>query len=270
MLKTGASRFGASALAVAQATGINLVELSKWNCCGTVYSLDETNLMPKLAALRNLVYAEQDGFRDLVTLCSMCYNTLRQTDIFVQRKGLQTLNDFLHPLPAYNGTVRVHHFLRFLLDNANLEEIKGRVTNPLENLPVALYYGCLLLRPVSVAIDDPENPSILNSILSCLGARPITFPLSNECCGAYQSAAKKDAVTKRGTLILESARSQGAKVLAVSCPLCHFNLSRAQLKLRQDGDPEPVSIIYFTELMALAMGLDYSETAGLESRGAEA
>ncbi|MCP4707062.1 MAG: heterodisulfide reductase, subunit B, partial [Planctomycetes bacterium] len=38
-LKTAAKNFEISAVAVAAALDIELVELPKWNCCGTVHSL---------------------------------------------------------------------------------------------------------------------------------------------------------------------------------------------------------------------------------------
>ena len=38
-LKTTARNFEISAIAAARALGIELVELPRWNCCGTVFSL---------------------------------------------------------------------------------------------------------------------------------------------------------------------------------------------------------------------------------------
>lgn len=269
-LKTNARCFEDSALAVSKALGIKLLELSNWNCCGTVHSLDAVNAMLHLAAVRNLVQAEKEGAKKLVTLCSMCYNTLQQARLSMftgQNFNKSAINEFLGEDSDRGLKVAVFHLLQLLGHQAQLETLKKLIVNPLKNVIVAPFYGCLLLRPRQVAIDDPENPTILATILSCLGARVVDFPLKNECCGAYQVSIHKSAVARRVSLILESARSEGAGILAVSCPLCHSNLVTFQDKsCKGNRGLKPVSILYFSELMAEAMGLDYS---GKESSAAQ-
>ncbi|MEW6328217.1 MAG: CoB--CoM heterodisulfide reductase iron-sulfur subunit B family protein [Thermodesulfobacteriota bacterium] len=265
-LKTDARDFESSALAVAGALGIEAAELSRWNCCGTVYSLDAVNLIPRLASVHNLIRAEEEGFSEMMTLCSMCYNTLKRTNnLFTSKNtGLSAINDFLCLKPGYNGRIKIYHFLEFLREKIRPEQVKDLVTSPLEGLAVAPYYGCLLLRPREIAIDDPEKPEILTPFLSALGAKVINFPLNNECCGAYQTAVHQEAVARRACRIIGSAQSEGADMIAASCPLCHYNLSALQnaLTSRQSG-PKAMPIVYFTELMAQAMGLNYK--AGVEA-----
>ncbi|MDO9463076.1 MAG: heterodisulfide reductase-related iron-sulfur binding cluster, partial [Deltaproteobacteria bacterium] len=197
-LKTDARDFESSALAVAGALGIEVAELSRWNCCGTVYSLDAVNLMPRLASVHNLIRAEEEGFSEIMTLCSMCYNTLKRTNnLFTSRNcDLATINDFLCPEPDYSGRVKIYHFLEFLREKIRPEQVKSLVVSPLAGVAVAPYSGCLLLRPKEIAIDDPEKPEILTPILSALGAKVIDFPLNNECCGAYQTTIHQEAVVR--------------------------------------------------------------------------
>lgn len=259
-LKTDARDFESSALAVARALGIEVAELSRWNCCGTVYSLDAVNLMPRLASVHNLIRAEEEGFSEIMTLCSMCYNTLKRTNnLFTSRNSdLATINDFLCPEPDYSGRVKIYHFLEFLREKIKPEQVKSLVVSPLAGVAVAPYYGCLLLRPKEIAIDDPEKPEILTPILSALGAKVIDFPLNNECCGAYQTTIHQEAVVRRAYRIINSAQSEGADMIAVSCPLCHYNLSALQGLVRSTHPGlKAMPIIYFTEVMARAMGLDY-------------
>jgi heterodisulfide reductase subunit B len=54
-LKTKAKNFEDSAIASMAILGVNLVELPRWNCCGTVYSLAEDDLIHHVAAVRTLV-----------------------------------------------------------------------------------------------------------------------------------------------------------------------------------------------------------------------
>jgi heterodisulfide reductase subunit B len=52
--------------------------------------------------------------------------------------------------------------------------------------------------------------------------------------------------------VLENARARGADVVAVACPLCHSNLDTRQKKM---GLAEPMPVMYFTQLMAVAFGM---------------
>jgi len=50
----------------------------------------------------------------------------------------------------------------------------------------------------------------------------------------------------------------------VSCPLCGFNLGQAQNELRQkDGDFRDMPVIYFTQLLALSLGVE-PKTCGFD------
>ncbi|MHA1356112.1 MAG: heterodisulfide reductase, subunit B, partial [Candidatus Heimdallarchaeota archaeon] len=51
-----------------------------------------------------------------------------------------------------------------------------------------------------------------------------------------------------------------ADIILVSCPLCQFNLDRRQKEARELNPSLPeIPIVYFTQLMALAMGVDHKE-----------
>ncbi|MGA2240386.1 MAG: hypothetical protein ABSG74_14370, partial [Candidatus Bathyarchaeia archaeon] len=54
----------------------------------------------------------------------------------------------------------------------------------------------------------------------------------------------------------QAARSHGAKLLTVSCPLCKYNLEASQ---KQDpaasSSSEPLPVVYFTQLLGLALGV---------------
>jgi heterodisulfide reductase subunit B len=57
--------------------------------------------------------------------------------------------------------------------------------------------------------------------------------------------------------ILSHAVGEGAEAVALSCPLCAFNLDYRQVEVRRlHPDLEGIPIFYFTQLMALAFGLD--------------
>jgi heterodisulfide reductase subunit B len=59
-------------------------------------------------------------------------------------------------------------------------------------------------------------------------------------------------VLKLSGNLIRHAQAVGADIVAVACPLCHTNLDARQFQMELD---EPLPILYFTQLMALAMGL---------------
>jgi heterodisulfide reductase subunit B len=125
-------------------------------------------------------------------------------------------------------------------------------------LRVGAYYGCLLLRPYDeMKLDNPHRPTVMEHLLASVGCTPIDYPSRTECCGSYLGVGSPEAMTSLSRGIVESARSHGAKIIAVSCPLCKYNLEVSQSQLSASAsDFEAVPIIYFTQLLGLAFGLD--------------
>ncbi len=258
-LKTRAKNLEDSAIASMAALGIELVELPRWNCCGTVYSLAEDDLVHHLAAVRNLIRVKEQGNGRVVTLCSFCYNTLKRANLLVKNDAEKrnTLNSFMDEEPDYEGEVEVVHLLEILRDDIGWEAIREKVKFPLQALKLAPYYGCTLLHPQEVAIDQVERPTILQQLLHSLGAEVIDFPFATECCGSFQVVSNPDFVMERAWNILSSALSRGAEALVLSCPLCDFNLCQQQRELREKySDFEGIPIFYFTQLLAFSLGLD--------------
>ena len=109
-------------------------------------------------------------------------------------------------------------------------------------------------RPADIMqFDDAENPMAMDNIMTALGAEVVPFPLKTECCGAAMGIPRRD-ITGR---ILERAQAFGADAVVVACPLCHMNLD---LRQRQAvGGSMKMPVLYFTQLMGLALGLPHQE-----------
>jgi len=258
-LKTRAKGLEDSAVAAMAALDIQLKEIERWNCCGTVYSLAEDDLAHHLAPVRNLIRAKEQGADRLGTLCSFCYHTLKRANILVRNDSAKrkTLNDFMEEEADYNGEVEVVHLLNVLKDEVGWEAVTQKVRVPLHGLKVAPYYGCTLLRPQEVAIDQVERPTILKELVEAIGGEAVDFPFATECCGSYQVVSNPNFAAQRAWEIISSAMRKGADALVLSCPLCHFNLSERQSELVQRySDFTGMPIFYFTQLMALAFQLD--------------
>jgi heterodisulfide reductase subunit B len=262
-LRTVARDFDSSAKACARALGFDLKEMQGQLCCGAVMSNVDDNLMGKAGPNRILARAREEG-DTLVTLCAGCYNVLKRTGLHAKLSpgSQKTINDFNEE--TFDGGVDVVHFLEILRDRVGFENVGRAVKAPLTGLRVGAYYGCLLLRPFGeMKFDDPNRPSILENLLLRLGCTPIDYPARTDCCGSYLGVSSLGTIQPIPRAITESARSCGSQVLAVSCPLCKYNLESGQL--RETDSSEILPVLYFTQLLGLALGLD-PEQLGLDQR----
>ena len=257
-LKNHAKNFEDSTICSLNSIGVEVDELSRWNCCGTVFSLTTDDLIHHVAPIRNLVRAKEANYDKVMTLCAMCYNTLKRANLRIKNdpESLDILNNFMdREKVKYEGDVQVYHLLEFLKNEIGFENLAKKVVKPLKNLKVASYYGCLLVRPEEVGIDDMENPTILDDLMTGLGADSVDFPYKTECCGAYQTVDRPDIIAERTNQILTSAVDHGAEIVVVSCPLCAFNLDQRQ-KQTAERYPEfkHIPVLYFSQPLAIALG----------------
>ena len=257
-LKNNAKNFEDSALCSLKRLEVEVEELERWNCCGTVFSLATDDLIHHVAPIRNLIRVKEANTNKVMTLCAMCFNTLKRANERVRSdpESLDKINEFMYREEVeYQGDVKVLHLLEILRDEIKFENITKKVVKPLKNLKIANYYGCLLVRPKEIGLDDVENPTVLENLMTALGADAIDFPYKTECCASYQTVDKPENVADRTYQILTSAQSQGAELVSLSCPLCAFNLDhRQKVTVQKYPEFKNMPILYFTQLMALALG----------------
>jgi heterodisulfide reductase subunit B len=254
-LHTQARGFKDSTARAAAALGMELREIPSWQCCGGVFPLVTDNLFPVVSAARNLAAASRLG-APMVTVCSACYHVHKRTNLLMAQDAEKRdkLDRFIES--DYAGQVQVLHLIEAIRREVGAEGLRPRVKRPLMGLKVAAYYGCLLLRPEKeLGFDDPEAPHVLEDLLSELGAEPVQFSFRSECCGAYLSVSRPEASRHCSSNVLRSAARAGAEVVVTSCPLCFFNLDEQQPALMaEDYGFQPLPVVYFTQLLALALG----------------
>ena len=245
-LKTKAKELDKYARLSMEALGVTLEEIPEWQCCGGVYQTGSNEVATKLSAIRTLNYAKENGGK-LLTLCSACHNVIKRVneDMKSDENLKLKANNYMALETPYGGETEVIHYLEFLKKEIGFDVIKSKVVNPI-NRKIGAYYGCLLLRPSSVmAFDNPENPTILEDFIKAIGGTPVSYPMRNECCGAYVSLKNEELSKKSSNRVLGSASEKGAEELITACPLCLYNL-------QQNGD---MPVRYFTELLAEALGV---------------
>lgn len=263
-LLTSAAEYAHSAESVLASLGVELEELDDWVCCGATPAHATSHLLSLALPAISCAAAERQGL-DVLTCCAACYSRLKQAnqavrdDAAVQAQVSELIEE------PYTGKPRVLHITEVLAREIGPEAIRAQVTRPLTGLKVACYYGCLMARmPEGLRIDHAEYPVLLDELMSAAGAEPLDWSYKTECCGAALTLARQKTVVRLSGQVVEIARESGADVLAVACPLCQANLdmyqSDAEKRLgRQLGVP----VLYFTQLLGLALGLDL-EVLGLD------
>ena len=241
---------------VCEALDINLAELNDWNCCGATSYMAINEQRAHLLSARNLALAEKEK-KDLVVVCPACLTTLTKTNRYMGEdpKLKRTVNSALSAAGLqYQGGARVRHLLEVIVNEVGEARVKSRVRKSLMGLMVAPYYGCQLTRPFG-EIDDKEFPTMLDKLLSWLGAKPVAFPLKTKCCGGMLMMTNEDVALRLTRNLLASAKQNGAECIATLCPLCHMNLEAYQGNVNKlFGTSFNVPILYFTQLLGLAFG----------------
>jgi heterodisulfide reductase subunit B len=252
-LHTTATEFNQSAKAVCKALEIKLVEPKGWVCCGSSAAHRSDPEAAHRLPLENLALIEQSGFSEVTMPCAACFNRHKATQFEIRqnpghKKALDNAIGY-----DYRDSVEVTTLIESVLHHAGAEKIRQKVRQPLSGLRVVCYYGCLLTRPPQVTqASHPENPTDMDEIMNALGAQVLDWSYKTTCCGAAHSLTRPDIVLKLSGRIIEEARWAGADVIAVACPLCHTNLDARQFQMGLD---QTMPVLYFTQLMTLALGL---------------
>ena len=254
-LESTAYDYDASARAVMQVLGSELVELPDWNCCGATGAEVISHLLSIALPARNLAKAQQIGDQ-IVTTCSSCYFNL-----FRVNSHLAADAELQHELDAvlgevglhYDGRLRVRHLLELMVTDIGEKAIAGRVQRPLDDIRVAPYYGCLVVRPYA-EFDGPDLPTSMDRLLTTLGADVVPYVMKTRCCGGVLMTTQKNIGLKLVGDILSPIRDVDCVVTV--CPLCQLNLEAYQREVAGKlGEPVHIPVLYFTQLIGLAFGL---------------
>ena len=261
---TGSSReYNESLLAISKAAGIELVEISDWNCCGATAAHNLNKELSVSLPARNLALAELGEMEELVVPCAACYNRLVMTQHELNEKAdLKALISEKLQMPLKNN-IKILNVLQFL-EKYIVPRLDELIKAPL-TYDVACYYGCLLVRPQKVMQAERfEDPMTMDVIMQKLGAKALDWPFKTECCGAGFSVSKTEIVGELSGKIVRNAVGRGAKAIVVACPMCHSNLDMRRPAIESYLQRKvDIPVIYITQAIALAMGLS-PQQAGIQ------
>lgn len=255
-LKGTSSEYAESAIALASAFDIDLVEIPDWNCCGATAAHNLNYELSIALPARVLAIAEKAGLKEIVVPCAACYNKLvvTQHDINSDAGLRKRMTDMLQ-MPL-SGNLAIMNVMQFI-DKYIAGQIERRIVKPFDH-KVVCYYGCLLVRPHNILqFDRLEDPQSLDILMRKVGATSLDWGYKTECCGAGFSVSRTDIVAKLSGKIVKDAIDREAEAIIVACPMCQSNLDMRRnhidnyLKMKTT-----IPALYITQAIGLAVGID--------------
>lgn len=250
---------------VAGILDVKLKEMEGVSCCPEPVSLQSLNIDTWVTlGARNLAIAEKMGV-NIMTICSGCFETLKTVSVLLEEdeKYLKKINGILQKIGYnYTGKTKVYHFVELFSQPEWLEKIKKLLITPLDDLNFAVHYGCHLIRPSKIMqFDHPEKPEKIDLILEALGAKTVEFANKLECCGfcaRLQEEIGMKLVEDKMTELCEL--EEDVDGLITVCPACTTQYDRKEKMIaRRTGKELDIPVLYLTEVMAIALGIDLED-----------
>lgn len=228
-------------------------------CCGAGVIEERSELTSLAINARNMAGAEKMGL-PFYTPCSTCFNVISnvQKRLREEPKLFDQVNEILaEDGVEYKGDCQLTHTLWMLAQDVGLEKLEERVTNPLNGLRVASYYGCHTRNPTDIQnYESSNNPTSLEDILTILGAEIVDYETRDDCCGYHVNWPNNNLSVKMTGSIVQGAQKQNVDLMVTSCPLCFKNLDGVQPKaMAAMGKNSELPVLFLPELVGLACGM---------------
>lgn len=269
-LEGSGNGYDVSTRAIARELDLKLTDVKDWNCCG---AMEVKNIDPKIQtylSARVLSQAVNANKQDVVMApCNGCYHNLKKAEYDLEHDAAS--KDVVDALsvksghkPYVAGQAETIHALDWLKATVGEEGLRKRTQGKLAGLKIANYYGCMYVRPRNIfpekdkgpGSESTAKPHFMDDLLAAAGAENVEFPLKTACCGGAHTLSDSDTSTKLVLNILQAAEASGAEVIATECPTCHSGLEMHQIRAeKRFGKKTNVKILYFTQLLGLALGI---------------
>lgn len=278
--------YDVSTRAIAYELGLKLTDVKDWNCCG---AMEVKNIDPKIQTYlssrvlsqavnknRNSVGRDPATGRSapqsqvvVMAPCNGCYHNLKKAEYDLKhdeasREVVATLSQKAGHQTYEAGQAETIHALDWIKDTIGEAGLRERTKGRLAGLKIANYYGCMYVRPRHIfpekdkgpGSESTSKPHFMDDLLAAAGAENVEFPLKTACCGGAHTLSDSDMSTKLVLNILQAAEASGAEVIATECPTCHSGLEMHQIRAeKRFGKKTGVKILYFTQLLGLALGI---------------
>ncbi len=224
--------------------GVNLIEVSDWNCCGSSSTHHIDHELTIGLGARNLSLVPSG--RPLLVACPNCNVRLREAHHTLKNdevKRNEYENRWGRPI---NQDLEIISFFD-LIETSDISGLLENGKERLKGLNFVSYYGCMLAQPSALRNGNTYH-EIIEKMLFSLGANPIRWSHNYRCCGTYLSVAKPDLITPIVNNMVKDAIAVGADCIVTACSMCHLNLEiRCNLK-------KQIPTMHFSEILSIALG----------------
>lgn len=246
--------------------GFQLEDLEGASCCpapGVIRSFHEPTWLA--LASRNLALAEMQG-HDILTGCNGCYGTFKEA-LHVVHENPERLKEVQKVFKGmgikYEAKVETKHLIE-LINELGAERIKEMITRPLDGIRVGVHYGCHLLRPSSNRPwEQTQRHTFLDELVEATGAESIKYKDKFLCCGAGGGVRGSNVpvsvdIAKEK---LDNMLDVGVDAIINVCSFCHLQYEVSQVQLNKELGEQKymIPVIYYTQLLGLAMGIEPDE-----------
>jgi len=253
---------------IAEALGIELVDLKEPNCCGL--PIEHVNTMTGMTlSARDLCLAEEMGL-DLAVICNGCAGMLTRTNAKLKEdKSLrQKVNTVLKPDGLeFKGNINVKHLAKILIEDVGEEKLGNSIKKKFNGMKAAVHYGCHVLMPSKdLDVDDPDFPEFLDKIVQVTGAKSVGYAEKRLCCGGLLQSINEEISLRLTGEKLSNIKDADVNALVTMCPFCFISYNRNQATaadlIEENFD---IPVVHFTQLLGLALGIPADELELTES-----
>lgn len=239
-------------------------DIDGFTCCpekSLVNNVDHG--MFTVTAARNVALVDELGY-DLVSPCTGCVSNLAtvKEDLKAHPKEKAAVNDMLGRVGRkFEGTAKLNHLVPFFHDTVGMNAIKQKITKNFTGMRIAIHYGCHMIRPShALKNDDPLEPKKFDNLIRALGAESLSFPTKMMCCGqGLDRVDQHDTALHMARIKIKELMAIGADALVLCCPSCFLQFDNNQFLMQREGEKLNMPVLYFTELLGLAMGFEPEE-----------
>ncbi|MFX0036426.1 MAG: CoB--CoM heterodisulfide reductase subunit B [Candidatus Hermodarchaeota archaeon] len=259
---------------------IELVEMDGASCCpapGVFRGFDIDTWL--VIGARNITIAEELGV-DIALMCNGCYGSLLEVNHTLKhnKEKRRMVNEHLGKIGReFKGTTKIRHIIDILYNDITVEKIRNKTKYGRKqqlNLNLATHYGCHLIKPGEIRPwnQEVEDPRFLDELVEISGCKSLDYKDKFMCCGAGGGVrgAFKEVSLDFTREKLENIATSGADAIVTVCPFCHLQMDLGQLEVNsifknKIKTPFKIPVIYYTQLLGLALGMSPEELGLIKS-----
>jgi len=229
---------------------IELIDMKGASCCpapGVFRGFDIDTWL--VIGARNIVIAEELGL-DIALMCNGCYGSLLEVNHTLKhdKEKRRMVNEHLAKIgKEFRGIIEIRHIVDIMYND----------------------YGCHLTKPGEIRPWDPhqvENPTFFDELMEISGCKSLDYRDKHMCCGAGGGVrgAFKELSLDFTREKLENMSAVNVDAIITCCPFCHLQFDLGQVEVNniykdKITAPFKIPVLYFTQLIGLAMGMTPEE-----------